>query len=148
MYCNVENVQSLIKWTTFTDSSKVTRNDVTNFILEADAFINNRLNSVYETPITDNDDTEILKYISCRLAAFEVAQVLVLQTSGKMPEITYQWKGTATKRLGQIISRDIILLNSTQQDTTKGLYSFTSHGNSDNDYEDTDPLWKLGTEQW
>jgi hypothetical protein len=148
MYCNVENVQSLIKWTTFTDSSKVTRNDVTNFILEADAFINNRLNSVYETPITDNDDTEILKYISCRLAAFEVAQVLVLQTSGKMPEITYQWKGTAVKRLEQIISRDIILPNSTQQDTTKGLYSFTSHGNSDNDYEDTDPLWKLGTEQW
>jgi hypothetical protein len=148
MYCNIENVQSLIKWTTFTDSSKVTRNDVTNFILEADAFINNRLNSAYETPITDNDDTEILKYISCRLAAFEVAQVLVLQTSGKMPEITYQWKGTAIKRLEQIISRDIILPNSTEKDSTNGLYSFTSHGNLDNDYADTDPQWKLGTEQW
>ena len=48
----------------------------------------------------------------------------------------------------QIISRELILPNSTEKDSTNGLYSFTSHGNSDNDYKDTDPVWKLGSDQW
>jgi hypothetical protein len=148
MYCSISDVQSLIKWTTFTTTSKVNTNDVADFILEADALINGRIALIYNTPITNVDDVEILKFISTRLAAYEVAKVLVMQTAGKMPEIAYSWKNSADKRIMQIISRDLILPNSTEKDSTNGLYSFTSHGNSDNDYEDTEPVWKLETEQW
>lgn len=147
-YSTVANVQTLIKWTTFSSTSKVTTTEVTEFINEADAIINNRISSVYQTPITDSDDIEILKYISCRLAAFEVANALVLQTAGKLPEITSKWKEDADKRLMQIISRDLLLPNSTENDSTRGLYSFTSHGNSDNDHESTGPQWKLGSDDW
>jgi hypothetical protein len=148
-YSTIDDVQALIKWLIFTASSKVTSADVTNIhIPEADAYIDSRIASVYVTPITDATDLKVLKFISERIAACNIAKILVLQTSGDLPEIVKTWCDDAETRLNEIVTKTITLPNTTPQDSTRGLYSFTAHGSADNDYDDVDPLWCLDKEQW
>ena len=60
-YCLYTDVQKIIKWTTFSATSKVTTSDITNFFIpEADAYIDAKLERVYVVPITDSDDITIL----------------------------------------------------------------------------------------
>ena len=148
-YSTVSDVQSLVKWITFGSSSKVTSTEVTDFhIVNADAYIDAKLGAKYVVPITDSDDIKILNFISARLAACKVAEILVLQTSGRLPEIVSKWCKDAEKRLNDILDFDILLPNSTKHDSTRGLWSYTAHGDADNDYAETDPVWELSKDQW
>ena len=148
-YCDYNDIQGLIKWVTFSTTSKVTINDLTNeHIPDADNYIDSMLERLYEVPITDSDDIDnIIKYISARLCASEVAQILVLQASGQIPPVVKEWKKSADARLGKILSLEIDLPNSTKLTLTHGkFYSYTAHGNSDGDPPAR--TWKSGTEQW
>lgn len=143
-YCTVDDVQKLLKWFTINSTSKITSTEVTNsWIPEADTTIDAKLQRVYTVPITDSDDIEILKYISCRIVACEMAHVLILQADGKISEIVQRWCTQATERLNAILSQEILLPNSTLLDSSDGgrLYSFTAHGNGT--YEAPDPQWYL-----
>jgi len=147
-YSDYNDVQSLVKWCIFSASSKVTITEVTEFITEADNFINSKLERIYVVPITDIEDIEILKYISCRLAAIEVAQVLVLQASGEVPQVVKEWAKSTYERLQLVIDLELELVNSTKiaESTHSKLYSFTAHGDADN--EAPDPVWETGVNQW
>jgi len=143
-YSALADVQRLIKWVTFDATSKVTATEVTNyFIAEADTFIDSKLARVYEVPITNSDDIEIIKYISCRMAACEIAHVLILQADGDLPEIASRWCEQAKDRLLAILTQDILLPNSTLLDAsgTGRLYSFTAHGNDT--YDAPDPIYYM-----
>jgi len=141
-YATLANIQALIKWVTFSASSKVTSTEVTDIhIAEADAYIDSKLGKKYQVPITNATDVKILQFISARLAAVKIAEILVLQTSGEMPAIVTRWYDDANKRLEEILDFTVDLPNSTKLDSTRGLYSYT-------DTEDIDPIWKLSEEQW
>ena len=150
-YCELEDVQKLLKWFTFGAFSKVTSSEVTSyFIPEADKIIDSKLQRVYTVPITDSDDIEILKYISCRIVACEIAHVLVLQSSGEISPIVNRWCDQAKEKLDALLTQDILLPNSTLLDNVDGgrLYSFTAHGSSTLGEEAPDPTWNMGVDQW
>jgi len=150
-YCVLADVQKLLKWFTFTSTSKVTSDEITNYYIpEADTVIDSKLQRVYTVPITDSDDIEILKYISCRIVACEVAHVLVLQASGEISDIVTRWCDQAKERLNDILTQDVLLPNSELLDDADGgrLYSFTAHGSSSLGAEAPDPIWRLNTTQW
>lgn len=149
-YCTISDVQKLIKWFTFSATSKVTSTEVTDYYIpEADTIIDSKLERVYTVPITDSDDIEILTYISCRIVACEIAHVIVLQAGGEVSEIVNRWCTQAKEKLNDILNQTISLSNSTLLDSSDSggrLYSFTAHGNSENDVPS--PIWKIGTQQW
>jgi hypothetical protein len=150
-YCGLEDVQKLLKWFTFSSSSKVTSSEVTSyFIPEADNIIDSKLQRVYTVPITNSDDIEILKYISCRIVACEIAHVLVLQSSGEVSPIVNRWCEQAKEKLDDILTQDVLLPNSTLLDDADGgrLYSFTAHGSSTLGEEAPDPIWNMNVDQW
>jgi hypothetical protein len=50
-YCGLEDIQRLLKWFTFSASSKITSSEVTSyFIPEADKIIDSKLQRVYTVP--------------------------------------------------------------------------------------------------
>lgn len=145
-YTTYQEVDRLLKWFSFSASSKVTITDVnTYFIPEVDSIIDGYIGRVYELPITNADDLLIIKYIATRMVACEIAHVLVLQASGEISPIVQRWCNTAKEKLQDIMTRKLPLPNSTLK-TTNRLYSFTSHGNDE--YEAPDPIWFLNTDQW
>ena len=145
-YTTYQEVDRLLKWFTFSATSKVTVTDInTYFIPEADTIINGYIGRIYELPITDSDDLLVLEYIATRIVACEVAHVLILQASGEISAIVQRWCDQAKEKLKDILTQQLILPNSTLK-TTNRLYSFTSHGNADN--EAPDPIWEMNTSQW
>jgi len=143
-YCSIADIQRLMKWFTFSASSKVTTTDVTTYYIpEADTIIDSKLQRVYEVPITNADDINIIKFISCRICACEIANVLMLQASGELSDIVQRWCDQAKEKLEAILTQDILLPNSTLLDSsgTGRLYSFTAHGNDT--YEAPDPIWYM-----
>ena len=149
-YCVLADVQKLLKWFTFSSSSKVTSTEVTTYYIpEADKIIDSKLQRIYETPITDSDDIEILQFISCRIVACEIANVLILQADGDRSEIVDRWCELAKEKLQDILDRKILLPNSTLKDSGDRLYSFTAHGSSFlGEDAPSGPTWKIGTDQW
>jgi hypothetical protein len=147
-YCTTNDVDRLLKWFEFSASSKITTTELTTyFIPEVDAIIDAKLANTYEVPITDSDDLEVIKYAACRMVACEVAHVLILQSRGnvEIPNIVNRWCETAKGILEDIISQKIPLPGSTLK-TTDRLWSFTAHGDSENDAPERE--WKRGTVQW
>lgn len=152
-YCGLEDVQKLLKWFTFSTSSKVTSAEVTGYYIpEADQTIDAKLQRIYTVPITDVSDIEILKFISCRIVACEIAHVLILQGSGEVSPIVNRWCDQAKERLEKIMSQEILLPNSTLLDASDDsggrLYSFTAHGSDTLGEEAPDPVWNMNTDQW
>lgn len=147
-YCTIADIQRLMKWFTFSATSKVTTTDITTYYIpEADTIIDSKLGRVYETPITDSDDLDIIKFISCRIVACEVGHVLVLQASGDLSDIISRWCEQAKEKLNAILTQDILLSGSTLLDTSDGrLYSGTAHGTDDEDAPAA--IWKMNTVQW
>jgi len=148
MYSTVADIQSLIKWTTFSTSSKVTTTEVTEYITEADTYIDSKLERIYVVPITNANDIEVLKYVSSRFAAVEVAQILILQASGEIPSIIKEWNNKAKERLDKILTLEIDLPNSTKVElsTSGKLYSFTAYGDDDNAAPSSQ--WNTGVDEW
>ena len=150
-YCELADVQKLLKWFTFSATSKITSTEVTSYYIpEADSIIDGKLQNVYKTPITDSTDVEILQYISCRMVACEIAHVLILQSDGDLSDIAKRWCEQAKEKLQDVLDRKILLANSTLLDTGNRLYSFTAHGSTFLDEESPadSPTWKMGTDQW
>lgn len=151
-YCSLSDVQSLLQWFDFSSTSQVTIDEVNNFFIpEADTIIDSKLSRVYVTPITDADDMEIIKYISCRMVACEIAHVLVLQASGDISPIVTRWCEQAKEKLDDILTQDILLPNSDLLDDDGGtdsgrLYSFTAFGNDEEDAPA--PIWHINESQW
>lgn len=145
-YTTYQEVDRLLKWFDFSASSKITINDVnTYFIPEADSIIDGYIGRVYELPITNADDLLILEYIATRMVACEIANILILQAAGDTPNVVKYWYKDAKQKLQNLLDRVLILPNSTMKPANR-LYSYTSHGNTDNDAPE--PIWEMNTQQW
>lgn len=142
-YSDSNDIQSLIKWVTFTNTSKITITELEQYISDADTIIDSKLEKIYQVPITNMDDINILKYISARLAASEVAQVLVLHASGQIPPVISKWQKSAYEQLEKIMDRTIDLSNSTKLVSNKELYSYTADTNNE-----CTPRWTMSSDEW
>lgn len=139
-YASISDVQNLIKWTTFTHTSTVTRQQISRELENADAEINSRIGRLYQVPVEDENDRKLLAYISARLTAYEIAKILVAQAGGELPEVVVQWKNSAEERLGKIINEELVLQNTdTRMERADGLSS---------GMKGKEPVWKKGVDQW
>jgi phage gp36-like protein len=142
-YSDSNDIQALIKWVTFSNTSKVTLTELQQYISDADTIIDSKLERIYQVPITNADDINILKYISARLAAVEIAQVLVLHANGQIPPTIIKWQDAAYDRLEKILDGTIDLPNSTKLTSNKGLYSYTADENND-----CEAIWSMKDDNW
>lgn len=142
-YCDSSDIQALIKWVTFSDKSKVTITELEGYISDSDTIIDAKLDRIYQVPITNMDDINILKYISARLTASEVAQVLVLQASGQIPPVIKKWQDSAYEQLEKVFDGTIELPNSAKVTNSKGLYSYTADTNNN-----CSPVWSMKEDNW
>ena len=75
-YCTVANVEAKIKGTTFSATTVVKESEVEEFIAYNSAYIDGRLNTVYEVPITGAGALLIMKKICLCLTVPEVQEIL------------------------------------------------------------------------
>lgn len=139
------DVQRLIKWITFSETSKLTNDDIDGMISEADARIDGMIGNIYEVPVTDSSDKKILTFASTRLAAYEAAKVLIVQAGGDLPAVVEGWKSSADNYIAKLVSRTIVLVNTSKRarPETSGLYSYTA-----DDVDAPDRTWELEKDQW
>jgi phage gp36-like protein len=142
-YSDSNDIQALIKWVTFSNTSKVTLTELQQYISDADTIIDAKLERIYTVPITDMDDMQKLKYISARMAASEVAQVLVLHSAGQIPPVVKKWQDSAYEQLEKIMDGTIELTNSQKLISNKGLYSYTA-----DTANECDPIWTMSGDEW
>lgn len=142
-YCDSSDIQSLIKWVTFSATSKVTTTELQEYISESDTIIDAKLDRIYQVPITNADDINILKYISARLTASEVAQILVLHSAGQIPPVIKKWQDSAYEQLEKIVEGIIELPNSAKATNSKGLYSYTADKNNN-----CTAVWSMKDDNW
>jgi hypothetical protein len=81
-YCTYTDIQSDFKSLTFASGSgNVTQEDVTQFIVEADALINSYVSGKYETPVAAGDGLNLLKMISRNIVTLRVKSILEVKQS-------------------------------------------------------------------
>lgn len=144
-YSVTADVQRLIKWITFGDTSKLTSSDITAIIAEVDAAIDGQIGQIYSVPVSNATDVKIVGYASARLAAYEAAKILINQAGGDLPQAVEEWKSDAEKRVAAVLERRIMLENTSRRtiSTGQGIYSHTAHH-----VDRKERTWKIGTDQW
>jgi len=140
MYCQIKDIQRMIKWTKFQYNNVLDPSDVEEFIHEAEAEVNSRLSKKYITPVAEGD-IRIVKYVVVRLTAFSIAKVLVAQAGGDLPETVIRWEEQAEKRLQDILAGELELPETEKNPSWQADGSLLS-------IKDSEPFWKKGVDQW
>jgi phage gp36-like protein len=145
-YCTLDDVQAEFKNTTFSGSTLVTDENVTAFIVQADAVINSYVGKRYETPVPETaDGFQILKMISSGIVAERVRAILeVKQVTNKDGEQNVRRGLSLNFLMGMLkdISTGKLLLDGAlSASNSTGIYS----ENSKNYIE---PEFKKGSTQW
>lgn len=145
MYSQVEDVQRFIKWFTFEEDSKpLNTSDVNHFIKESDSKIDAMLRRVYEVPVIDDSDKELVGFISARLTAYTTAKILVGQAGGDIPDTIQEAKNQAEERLDDLLTLRLLLENTPFKIRSgSSLYSHTAH-----DPKAPSIKWEREKEQW
>ena len=141
-YSTYSDVQNEFKNINFTDGL-ITSAKVTEFISQADAYIDGRIGLIYDTPVTGTKSLSILKEISIGLVAQRISYIL--ETKSITPKgdqyIPKNLIEQAEKRLDMIENRRLLLSDANERSTQAGVASYSSS----NDVERT---FKQGTDQW
>jgi len=141
-YCVTDDVSSEFKSIEFNSDSPVTDDKVTEFIAQADAFIDGKLTLKYATPITGAKSLLTIKTISIWLVADRVSKILQVKSATESTN-------TAEKSLRQMaldLLKDILdgkfsLSDATPASTGSGFKSYAN----DNDLDYT---FHSGTDEW
>ena len=145
-YCTSLNVQADFKNMTFTASTLVTSDDVTQFIVEADALINSFIGMKYETPVTAGTSAlELLKLFSRTIVADRIKKIIEVKQSTSS-SANQDVRGAYSTRdvmkmLMQIKDGDLKLSGATPLVSNGGFYS-------KNYLEDILPVFEKDEKQW
>lgn len=93
-YASESDIESEFKDLDFSSSSAVTSNEVIQFLSDADAEINARLNGRYTVPITGTVALSIVKVMEIYLVKHRILEILKVKT-GRAPE---EQEGSKTYR--------------------------------------------------
>ncbi len=146
-YSTYTDVQSDFKDQAFASmSGNVTREDVTQFIVESDALINAYVGSVYVIPVAAGGGLELLKLFSRSLTAVRVKRVLEVKQQ-LSPEANQNILETllspsqVLKQLELIQKKNIVLEGATPLVSSGGFFSKNAHC-------DVEPVIKKDEKQW
>lgn len=126
--------------------AKVTTAEITQFIVEAEAYIDGRIGLLYTTPVVLGDSpkaTEILKHISTGLVAQRVAHIM--ETKAITPKgdqyIPKNLGADAERKLEMIVNRTLLLSDAESISSAQGVKSYSSSNT-------VTRTFKQGTNQW
>lgn len=127
-YCINTDVQNEFKSLPVGATGILTTDKIDGFIAQADAYIDGRLSTVYQTPITGSNSLLIVKQISIDLVAQRIAHIM--EVKGITPKgdqyIPKNLGEKAENRLDMIVEKKILLSDATEVSTTGGVSSYTS----------------------
>lgn len=111
-YCLNSDVQAQIKDITFTTTTKITLAEIDAVIVQSDAYIDARLNTIYTVPVSGVASLALLKLVSQNYSSAEVwrrfhpANLTAGETS-----LSTQWEKKASSILTDIIDGTIQLVD-------------------------------------
>ncbi|MFN8741528.1 MAG: phage protein Gp36 family protein [Pirellula sp.] len=145
-YCELDDVQAEFKNTTFSGSTLVTDDNVSAFIVQADALINSYVAKRYETPVLETaDGFFLLKMISTGIVAERVRGILeVKQATNKDGEQNVRRPMSMAVLMGMlkdISTGKLPLADAIPISGGTGLYS-------ENSANFIEPEFKKGSTQW
>lgn len=118
-YCNLADVQALIKTFRITETTSVTPEEVLNDIIpEVDRRINERLGKYYRTPITGVNSLITINRISRWLASAELLNRVYLGEAPSASEQAKEYTRLAEADLCRITSGEVILTDAGATDDT------------------------------
>jgi hypothetical protein len=127
-YSAVSDVQKEFKGLALSGTSNPTDTTVTGWISEADAEIDGRIGTRYQTPVTGTNSLLILKTISIGIVAGRLKEFLKV----KAPTLETSQNGRdgnpakdAREKLGLIAAGDLLLSDASEKSTGEGVSGFT-----------------------
>ena len=142
-YSTVALVISEFKSITIDSTTQVTDTEVTQWIVEADAYIDGRIGLLYTTPVTASISLEILKSISIGLVAQRVAYAMEIKsiTAKGDQYVPKNLIEQAEKRLEMIVNRQLLLSDADERSTQSGVKSYTSENTVNRKFDQTKDQW-------
>lgn len=147
-YAAYTDVQNEFKSVDFTDAdAAVTSTEVTEFIAEEEAKINQTIANKYTTPVSDSTSVLILKAISIAFVAYRVASILDLVSQNPLPDsdakqqLNYGSAYRNAQKFLEQIRTGKINLSSDDMNADQGI----------NDYNyanDISPTFERDADQW
>lgn len=145
-YTTYSEIEGDFKDINFTTSTNVTPDNVTQFIVEADAIIDAHVGTIYTVPVTAGAGLNLLKTLSRSLVVARIKSILkVKQESNKDANQnivdTYLTVSQVMKMLLGIQKREVALAGATLLSSGGGFYS----KNADDDVE---PVMEKDERSW
>ncbi len=145
-YALPTDIEADFKDITFGADDNVTGDDVTQFIVEADALINSYIGTVYTVPVTTGDGLNVLKLLSRSLVSNRIKKILEVQqvaSKGANQNIqsTYLSVTQVMAVLTSLQAKKVALAGASPLVSAGGFYS----NNSSNDVA---PTITKDTRQW
>lgn len=142
-YSTYSDVTKEFKNIVFSSNSSVTSDDVTEFITQADAYIDSQIASKYITPITGAESLKVLKRLSIWLVAGRIKMILKVK-SGQ--DIGDQGNDSDLITMARDEIKDIVkglvkLTDATLAITGSGMKSYAND-------ENLEYTFKKGDDQW
>jgi phage gp36-like protein len=128
---------------TFSASTKVSTDDITRFLAEADAEINTRLCNRYAVPITGTESLVLMRMIEIWLVKHRIMGILKVKTpiakadQGGETDLRTQ----AIEMLKQLSDGELLLSDAPRATSEEGVKSYSAD-------EEVDHVFQRGEDQW
>jgi len=139
-------ISSEFKSITFSATTKVTEDEVTQFIVEADAYIDARIGLIYTTPVTlaaSPKSMEVLKTISIGLVAQRIAKIMELKSTSPQGDqaIPVDLAIQARANLEMIVKRELLLSDAVSISSVQGVKSYSSSNTVTRVFDQSKTQW-------
>jgi hypothetical protein len=138
-YSTVADIISEFKNQTFDLTSQVTSTEVTEYIVQTDAWINAELGQIYVTPITDSTDLSIVKRISIWMTKHRVQEILALRSGEALDsEDQSNLEKKANDMLMRIVDKKLLHNSTRLSSNNSGIEDFNSANNINAEFDITE----------
>jgi len=143
-YSIYTDVQAEFKNITFSSSSSVKDTEVTEFITQADAYIDSRLGLKYTVPITGVESLKICKRLSIWLVTGRIKRILRVKTgvqTGEQDTIDGDLETLARNEIEMILDGLLLLSDATLATTADGFRSYAVDEDLEYTFTREDDQW-------
>lgn len=142
VYCVYTDVVSEFKKLDITGGI-ITQAKITEWITQADGYINGRLYTKYVVPITATSSLPILKQVSIGLVAQRIARILEVKSMTQSGDqyIPKDLIKEAKETLTMLADGSMVLIDATDATNSSGVSSYTSDNTVTRSFDVTKDQW-------
>lgn len=144
-YVDIEDIESEFRQMDFGASGALVADaEVTEFITQAESYVESRISCKYAVPITGTAPKSIIKTICTYLVADRISKIIKVKTNTATDQDTgNSLSEVAEEMLKQICEEDLKLIGETLQESGNGIKSWSSANSST-----FDRTFKRASDQW